>query len=137
MTMQLEPRLLLDTNIVTYTSSDTDWKEMYEPILVGKKLYICFMTFAELLEAVRHREMSEKNIQNYTNKIRSRYSIIPWNEMICDYFAVIRVQRRNKPISVSDALIAATALVYGLPLVTHNVRDFEGIDGLDVITKYH
>ena len=134
--MTIQQRLLLDTNIVTYTSSATDWKEMYEPILLGKKLYICFMTFAELLEAVRHRKMSEKNIQVYTNKIRSRYSIIPWNEMICHHFAIIRVQRRNKPISVSDALIAATALAYGLPLVTHNARDFEGIAGLNAITKY-
>ena len=25
---------------------------------------------------------------------------------------------------------------YDLPLVTHNSRDFEGIDGLNVITKY-
>ena len=137
MTIQFESRLLLDTNIVTYTSSNTDWKEIYEPILFGKELYICFMTFAELLEAARHRQMSEKNIQIYANKIRSRYSIIPWNEGICDHFAIIRVQRRNKPISVSDALIAATALVYRLPLVTHNVGDFEGIDGLSTITKYH
>ena len=135
--MTIQSRILLDTNIVTYTSSDTDWREMYEPVLFGKKLYICFMTFAELLEAVRHRQMSAKNFQIYANKIRSRYSIIPWNEGICDHFAIIRVQRRNKPISVADALIAATALVFGLPLVTHNVRDFEGIDGLDVITKYH
>jgi len=135
--MPFEPRLLLDTNIVTYTSSNTDWKEIYEPVIFGKRLYICFMTLAELLEAVCHKNMSEKNIQKYENGIRARYSIIPWHDTICQYFAVIRVQRRQRPISVSDALIAATALAYDLPLVTHNANDFTGIGRLNVITEYH
>lgn len=36
-----------------------------------------------------------------------------------------------------DALIAATALSRGLPLYTVNPRDFEGIDGLDVVAVPH
>jgi len=136
MTTPFDPRLLLDTNIVTYTSSNTSWKTIYGPILFGKKQYISFMTFAELLEAVHHKKMSEKNIQKYEDEIRTKYSIIPWNNSICKYFATIRVQRRNRPISVPDALIAATAMAYDLPLVTHNARDFEGIDGLKIITEY-
>lgn len=39
------------------------------------------------------------------------------------------------PISAADAWIAATALLYGVPLVTHNRKDFEGIDGLVVISE--
>jgi predicted nucleic acid-binding protein len=136
MTEQFKTRLLLDTNIVTYVSSHTDWERVYEPILFGKRLYIGFMTFAELLEAACHKNMSEKNIQKYANAIRKRYSIIPWNEAICWHFASIRVQRRNRPISVPDALIAATALAYDLPLVTHNTNDFTEIDGLRIITRY-
>ena len=33
---------------------------------------------------------------------------------------------------MDDAWIAATARTYGLPLVTHNPRDFSDIEGLDV-----
>ena len=136
MTLQPEPRLQLDTNIVTYTSSDTDWKEIYEPIIYGKQLFISFMTLAELLEAVHHKKMSAKHIQKYLNDVRSRYTVIPWNDAICNYFASVRVQRRNRPISVPDALIAATALAYDLPIVTHNAKDFTEIDGLRLITRY-
>ena len=136
MIIQAESDILLDTNIVTYTSSDTDWKEIYEPIIFGKQLFISFMTLAELLESVHHKRMSERNIRAYINKIRVKYFIIPWNEDICDRFAWVRSERRNRPISVPDALIAATALVHSLPLVTHNARDFEGIDGLKLITRY-
>ena len=33
-----------------------------------------------------------------------------------------------------DALTAATALAYRLPVYTCNAADFEGIDGLDVVS---
>ncbi|HMV48611.1 MAG TPA: hypothetical protein PLD20_33115 [Blastocatellia bacterium] len=35
----------------------------------------------------------------------------------------------------SDAWIAAAALLYDVPLVTHNVADFVGITGLTLITE--
>ena len=38
--------------------------------------------------------------------------------------------RRSRRIKVPDAIIAATALVYDLTLITHNLSDFEGISGL-------
>ncbi len=41
--------------------------------------------------------------------------------------------RQQRKMSLGDALIAATALEHGLSLATHNVRDFDWIDGLDVI----
>lgn len=41
--------------------------------------------------------------------------------------------RQLRKMSLGDAVIAATALVHGLPLVTRNVADFARIDGLTVI----
>lgn len=38
--------------------------------------------------------------------------------------------RRIKKISLGDCIIAATALVYDLPLWTANIKDFSGIPGL-------
>jgi predicted nucleic acid-binding protein len=38
----------------------------------------------------------------------------------------------GKPAPETDLLIAATALVYDLTLVTHNVRDFANVPGLMV-----
>ena len=39
---------------------------------------------------------------------------------------------RGLPIATPDLLIAATALVHGLSLVTHNTQDFIHIPGLTV-----
>ncbi len=39
----------------------------------------------------------------------------------------------GQPMEAGDLLIAATALVHGLTLVTHNTRDFVNVPGLVVI----
>lgn len=45
----------------------------------------------------------------------------------------IELRKTRRGLKTPDALIAATALVAGLPLVTHNARDFDWIKGLTVI----
>jgi predicted nucleic acid-binding protein len=38
--------------------------------------------------------------------------------------------RRHHGTKIADAMIAATAVDIGVPLITRNRRDFEGIKGL-------
>ena len=42
------------------------------------------------------------------------------------------LKRQGRPIGAFDLLIGATALQYGLVLVTNNTREFERIDGLAI-----
>lgn len=59
------------------------------------------------------------------NHIRPEFSgrILPVDDEIATRCAHLHIpDRRNE----ADALIAATALVHGLTVVTRNVRDFEG-----------
>ena len=44
--------------------------------------------------------------------------------------------RSGRPMSVEDAQIAAIALTHRLKLATRNTRDFEAIDGLEVINPW-
>lgn len=44
--------------------------------------------------------------------------------------------RRTVKIKTPDAVIAATALVYNLTLITRNISDFKNIKGLTVIDPY-
>ena len=44
--------------------------------------------------------------------------------------------RQIKRMGTADAIIAATALEYGLPLVTRNVDDFKHLAGLQVIDPF-
>ncbi len=44
--------------------------------------------------------------------------------------------RRYKNIKTPDAIIAGTAMVHGLTLVTNNEKDFSNIKGLKIINPY-
>ena len=41
----------------------------------------------------------------------------------------------GRPVSTNDAWIAACALRHGIPPITRNARDFEGIAGLEVTSE--
>lgn len=41
--------------------------------------------------------------------------------------------RKEKSMSVGDAIIASTSLHYELPLMTANVKDFDHIDNLELL----
>ena len=43
-------------------------------------------------------------------------------------------EKTGRPITFADAWIAAAALQLNVPLVTHNVRDYAGIQNLVVLT---
>jgi predicted nucleic acid-binding protein len=44
--------------------------------------------------------------------------------------------RKKRKIKLPDAIIAATALVYHLTLISRNSKDFDGIDGLEFINPH-
>lgn len=46
------------------------------------------------------------------------------------HFAKLR--KKGKTIQHTDALIAGTAIVNDLKLITNNTKHYEGIDGLDL-----
>jgi toxin FitB len=58
---------------------------------------------------------------------------LPIDEAVIDCTISLRQQQR---IKIPDALIAATALTQTVPLVTRNIRDFSGIDGLQLIDPF-
>jgi toxin FitB len=55
------------------------------------------------------------------------------SEEIIDEAIVLRQQRK---MSLGDAIIAATAIVYKLPLATRNTKDFKWIDLLTLIDPF-
>ncbi len=44
--------------------------------------------------------------------------------------------RQERKMGLADAIIAATALVHGLELVTRNVDDFQHVSGLRLVNPF-
>ncbi len=129
----MDPRVI-DTNIVSYLMKGHTLAESYRPHLEGYRLAISFMTVAELFEGALRARWGERKRATLEGALRS-YLVIPSSPELCRSWGQIRYERRRQPISSEDAWIAATALVHGCPLVTHNVADFQGIAGLVVISE--
>ncbi|MFO0888772.1 MAG: hypothetical protein U0790_06445 [Isosphaeraceae bacterium] len=55
--------------------------------------------------------------------------VLPLNEAVVARAVLVRQARKT---SLGDALVAATALVFGREPLTHNLSDFAGVTGLVV-----
>ena len=44
--------------------------------------------------------------------------------------------RKNYRVKLPDAIIAATALIHDLTVITRNTSDFDGIDGVEVLNLH-
>jgi predicted nucleic acid-binding protein len=126
--------LLLDTNIVSYLMRGDLRAMAYRRYFEGKTLAISFMTVAELYEGAYRRGWSEKKFAGLKEQIKM-YLVIPFSPNVCETWGRLRAERKNQPIAVDDGWIAATALTYECPLVTHNPNDFTGIEGLQIVTE--
>ncbi len=114
--------LLLDTNVFIYLLSGN---ELAARALVGKRLYYSFITEIELLSRPGLKASEQKLIRSMlTGCIKLTYS-----EQIGE--ATIGI-RSSKHLKIPDAIIAATALIHGLPLLTAD-RTFEKLDELQCI----
>jgi predicted nucleic acid-binding protein len=45
----------------------------------------------------------------------------------------IELRRKHRKLKLGDAIIAATAIVHELTLITNNIKDFRNIKGLELI----
>lgn len=124
--------LVLDTNIVSYLMRGHRLASAYRPHLEGHSLTISFMTVGELHEGAYRAGWGPRRLSKLKETIGT-YIVIPFSIEVCQEWGAIRYERRTRTIAVDDAWIAATARTYGLPLVTHNPRDFSNIEGLNVL----
>lgn len=74
---------------------------------------------------------------SYLEGLLQNFVVAPYDAHVARCYARIVARRRQmgRPITVNDAWIASFAVRHGMPLVTHNARDFEGVEGLEIITE--
>lgn len=128
-------KYLLDTNVVSELRKVGDGKA--DPNVVAwiggedaREFFISVITILELergVLGVQRRDAAQgARLRSWLNsRVRPEFAdrIVPIDEPIATRCAHLHVpDRRNE----ADALIAATALVHDMTVVTRNTKDFEG-----------
>jgi tRNA(fMet)-specific endonuclease VapC len=129
--------VVVDTCVVSFLHKNHENAELYRSHLEGSRLLvISFMTLAELYRWAAERNWGERRVEELDKRLED-YVIYSVNRPLCRMWATITAEASNSgtPIAVGDAWIAATALLYDFPLVTHNRKDFEVVPGLRVVSE--
>ena len=128
--------LVVDTDVVSYLFKLDSRGDRYKPHLQGQLLVISPMTRAELENwALEHNWGQRRRDEMRVNL--KQFILAPFDEDVCVKWAEATesARRRGRPINSSDAWVAAVALQYDVPLVTHNGSDYRGVAKLKVITE--
>lgn len=127
--------VLIDTDIASFILKGSSYADPYLPLLSGQELALSFMTVAELFQWAILRQWGDRRLSQLEQYL-SNYLVIPVDQPLCRAWAQVRADRQSsgRAISPQDAWIAATALRYDLPLVTHNIKDFQEISTLRLLT---
>lgn len=125
----------MDTNVISETM-----KPRPDPVVLRwlgdideDRVYISVITIAEIsygarrLPENRRRRALEKWVRNEV-LLRFDRRVLPVDQRVALHWGDIMSSREasGRPVTAMDGLIAATAVVHGLALVTRNVADFEG-----------
>jgi len=133
--------VLLDTNVVLYLlpSRPHTYAKLYRRHIEHRFLAISFVTVGELYALAERNNWGPTRVLDLEAHLGSSV-VVPYDVDICKTYARLKTHQKNplgsdRVIDNNDLWIAACAVTYGMPLVTHNRRHFEGIQGLNIISE--
>jgi tRNA(fMet)-specific endonuclease VapC len=118
--------VLCDTNI--FIEFYRDNKEIISNLgkLGSEKICLSVITAGELIFGAINKKDLHIILQDISN-----LKLIEINDLICKSFIELMTKYcLSNKLSLPDAMIAATCLVYNVPLYTLNKRDFRNINGI-------
>ena len=128
--------IVIDTDIVSYIFKKDTRSKLYEPHLLQTPKFISFMTFAELRRWKFQSNWGKVKSENFEELLLD-FGVIYADEEICNIWAKITNDSFNKgkPIATADAWVASVAIMFDIPLVTHNRKHFENVENLKIISE--
>lgn len=123
---------LLDTNICAFILRDK-YNIGQHLLEVGiDNCHISVITYIELYYGAINSKNVDKNLRQVEGLAQS-IDVIPIDEVVHDYAVEkVKLRRSGAPIDDFDLLIGATALTYGMTLVTENIKHLGKIEKLQI-----
>ncbi len=119
--------MLLDSNIIIYSAQPENG--FLRQLIAERAPAVSSVSYVEVLGYHRITETERRYFEDFFAEAR----VLPLGQSVLD--EAVRL-RQAKKIKLGDSLVAGTAIVYDLTLVTRNVDDFLGIDGLKVLNPF-
>lgn len=119
--------MLLDSNILIYAANQS--APEIESLATSADSAVASVTQIEVygFTGLKPEEKVALNI------LFRRLTVHPLDVAVVERAIALR---QEKKMGLADAIIAATALVHNLPLVTRNEEDFKHVTGLRVVNPF-
>jgi predicted nucleic acid-binding protein len=121
-------RFLIDTNIVVDALGNI-MPGAVKSIIAHMPLIVSAVTY---MEALGWHGATPPQLAAL-RKFMDAAIILPISQPIVEATVLVRQQKK---IKLGDAILAATALVHNMILVTRNISDFKSIDKLSVLNPW-
>lgn len=123
--------ILVDTSILIdfYRKTDKANSKWISLVREGYEFAISAITKYEIYSGASPAQLT------FWDSVLKQITIIPFEESTVDTAVSINneLKRKRKQIDIADLFIAATALLYDIPLATLNTKHFDRIDNLEVL----
>ncbi len=124
---------LLDTSICIFFLRG---QLQLDEVFLEKEIKNCFISEVTVFELKYGAENSQNPSKSHlaVSNFINLFSIVPIRGLE-DAYAKVKVQLRKNGTPMHDEfdlIIGVTAMVHGLVLVTHNVKDFQGLPNLEI-----
>jgi predicted nucleic acid-binding protein len=119
--------VLLDSNIIIYSAQP---EHAQLRLLIAE--YVPAVSALSYLEVLGYHLLTQQQRQ-YFEEFFQVAQVLPISQDVLDQAVILRQQRR---MTLGDAIIAGTALVHGLTLITRNTDDFRWIAQLELLNPF-
>jgi toxin FitB len=119
--------MLLDSNIIIYSAQAEN--EFLRQLIAERAPAVSAVSYVEVLGYHRLSDGEREHFEAFFADAR----VLPLSQPVLDEAVRLRQERK---IKLGDFLVAGTALLYDLTLVTRNVDDFAGIDDLRILNPF-
>ena len=126
---------VVDTDVVSFLFKNDSRAQIYLPLMRSRELLVSFMTEAELEQWILLANWGIDRVRRFRIFMTGFASVPSSRDLILQWAGVMVAARANgRRIEAADAWIAATALLYGAALITHNPKDYLGVPNLHVLS---
>ncbi len=133
-------KLLLDTDVLNYIArKEHKLAPKFRPFVHGKILAISFITVAEIYFGIFNKmEFYVKWKDFWTKRVFPNLVILYPDYRTCEIFGKLRAEDKkqvpHRNTFYPDLWIAACAIQFELPLLTNNIKHFQHIKNLKLVS---